>query len=145
QWDEMFDVNLKGAFLFCRALVPHMKKRRSGHIINIASVAGLVTFPRGAGYCASKWGMVALTETLIQELKPYELKVPVICPGSGRLPDVMGSARLPRLDWANTLLPRVERDVQLLRQVYRSAEDRYVELKQLNAVGRRPGGRLIMA
>jgi len=82
QWDEMFDVNLKGAFLFCRALVPHMKKRRSGHIINIASVAGLVTFPRGAGYCASKWGMVALTETLIQELKPYELKVSVICPGS---------------------------------------------------------------
>lgn len=82
QWDEMFDVNLKGAYLFCRAFVPHMKERRSGHIINIASVAGLVTFPRGAGYCASKWGMIALTETLMQELKPYELKVSVICPGS---------------------------------------------------------------
>ncbi|MFO7245797.1 MAG: SDR family oxidoreductase [Thermaerobacter sp.] len=82
QWDEMFDVNLKGAYLMCRAFVPHMKERRSGHIINIASVAGLVTFPRGAGYCASKWGVIALTETLIQELKPYELKVSAICPGS---------------------------------------------------------------
>ncbi|HEX6988556.1 MAG TPA: SDR family NAD(P)-dependent oxidoreductase, partial [Bacillota bacterium] len=63
---------------------PQMKERRSGHIINVASVAGLVTFPRGAGYCASKWGMIALTETLMQELKPYELKVSAVCPGSVR-------------------------------------------------------------
>lgn len=82
QWDQMMAVNLKGAFLCCRTFVPAMKQRRSGHIINVASVAGLVTFPGGSGYCASKWGMIALTETLMQELKPFEIKVSAICPGS---------------------------------------------------------------
>jgi len=57
----------------------------------------------------------------------------------------MGSRRRFSLDEANALLPRLERDLHLLRQLYRSAKDRYVELKQLKAVGRRPDGRLIMA
>lgn len=82
QWDEMMAINLKGAFLCCRAFVPAFKRQRSGHILNIASVAALTAFEGGAGYCASKWGMMALTETLILELKPYEVKVSVLCPGS---------------------------------------------------------------
>lgn len=82
QWDEMMGVNLKGAFLCCRAFVPVFKRQRSGHIINISSVAGLTAFEGGSGYCASKWGLMGLTETLLLELKPYEVKVSVICPGS---------------------------------------------------------------
>lgn len=81
-WDAMMAVNLKGPFLVCRAFVPALKRQRAGHLIQIASVAGLTVFAGGAGYCASKWGLMALTETLILELKPYEVKVSVICPGS---------------------------------------------------------------
>lgn len=82
QWDHMMAVNLKGPFLCCRAVLPSMKERRRGLIINVASVAGLTTFPGGSAYCASKWGVMALTDTLRQELRPYELKVTAICPGS---------------------------------------------------------------
>ncbi len=81
-WDEMMAVNLKGPFLCARAVAPVMAAQRSGHIINISSVAGTTTFPGGGGYCASKWGLMALTDVLMQELKPYEVKVSVICPGS---------------------------------------------------------------
>lgn len=82
QWDAMLDVNLKGAFLCSRAVLPGMKKRRDGQIINIASVAGITVFPGGGGYSASKWGLVGLTETLREELKPFEVRASVICPGS---------------------------------------------------------------
>lgn len=83
-WDAMMAVNLRGAFLCAREAARLMMERRSGHIINVSSVAGLTTFPGGAGYCASKWGLMALTETLVQELKPYGVKVSVVCPGSVR-------------------------------------------------------------
>lgn len=81
-WDEMMAVNLKGPFLWTKAVLPHMMERRDGHIIMISSVAGTTTFPEGAGYCASKWGLMALADTLRQEVKPYELRVTAICPGS---------------------------------------------------------------
>lgn len=82
QWDEMMNVNLKGVFLCCKYAIPVLKKQKSGQIINISSVAGTVTFKNGGGYCASKHGLMALNEVLIQELKPYKIKVSVICPGS---------------------------------------------------------------
>ncbi|WP_027417282.1 SDR family oxidoreductase [Aneurinibacillus terranovensis] len=82
QWDEMMNVNLKGAFLCTKYVVPHLIARKAGHIINISSVAGTVTFPGGAGYCASKFGLMAFNDILMQELKPHNIKVSVICPGS---------------------------------------------------------------
>lgn len=82
QWDEMMNVNLKGVFLCTKYTAPHMIKRQSGHIINISSVAGTVTFPGGGGYCASKFGLMAFNDVLTQELKPHNVKVSVICPGS---------------------------------------------------------------
>ncbi|MMZ55842.1 Sepiapterin reductase [compost metagenome] len=82
QWDEMMNVNLKGVFLCTKYTAPHMIKRKSGHIINISSVAGTVTFPGGGGYCASKFGLMAFNDVLTQELKPHNVKVSVICPGS---------------------------------------------------------------
>lgn len=82
QWDEMMAVNLKGPFLCCRAFVPAFKRQREGHIIFIASVAALTVFEGGAGYCASKWGLMGLYETVLLELKPYQVKVSVVCPGS---------------------------------------------------------------
>ncbi|MBE3589808.1 MAG: SDR family NAD(P)-dependent oxidoreductase [Firmicutes bacterium] len=81
-WDEMMEVNARAPFLFSRAVIPGFKARREGHIVNIASVAGTTTFPRGAGYCASKWAVMALTDVLTAELKPYEVRVTAVCPGS---------------------------------------------------------------
>lgn len=80
-WDEMMAVNLKGAFLACKYAIPHLLKQK-GHIVNISSVAGTVTFPGGGGYCASKFGLMALSDVLTQELKPHEVKVSTLCPGS---------------------------------------------------------------
>jgi NAD(P)-dependent dehydrogenase (short-subunit alcohol dehydrogenase family) len=80
-WDEMMNVNLKGAFLTCKYAIPHLKKTE-GHIVNISSVAGTEAFPRGAGYCASKFGLMALSDTLALELKPHHVKVTALCPGS---------------------------------------------------------------
>ncbi|SEN26908.1 SDR family oxidoreductase [Lihuaxuella thermophila] len=81
QWDEMMNVNLKGAFLACKYAIPHLKATE-GHIVNISSVAGTEAFPNGGGYCASKFGLMALSDTLTLELKPYHVKVSTLCPGS---------------------------------------------------------------
>lgn len=81
-WDAMMSVNLKGPYLTCKYAIPHFIKRKEGHIINISSVAGTVTFKGGGGYCASKFGLMALTDVLTQELKPHKVRVSVICPGS---------------------------------------------------------------
>ena len=82
EWDTMMAVNLKGPYLTCKYAIPHFIERKSGHIINISSVAGTVTFKGGGGYCASKFGLMALTDVLTQELKPHKVRVSVICPGS---------------------------------------------------------------
>ncbi|MGA8941524.1 MAG: SDR family NAD(P)-dependent oxidoreductase [Thermoactinomyces sp.] len=81
EWDKMMDVNLKGAFLHCKYAIPHLKKTE-GHIVNISSIAGTEAFSTGAGYCASKFGMMALTDALTLELKPHQVKVTALCPGS---------------------------------------------------------------
>lgn len=81
-WDAMMNVNLKGTFLCTKYIIPHLISRKSGHIINISSVAGTVTFKGGGGYCTSKFGLMAFTDILTQELKPHNIKVSVICPGS---------------------------------------------------------------
>lgn len=82
KWDEMINVNLKGAFLCTKYVVPSMLHQGAGHIINISSVAGIEGFPAGTGYSASKFGLMGLTDSLLKELKPYGIKVSVICPGS---------------------------------------------------------------
>ncbi|MBX6351477.1 MAG: SDR family NAD(P)-dependent oxidoreductase [Clostridia bacterium] len=80
--DEMLGVNLKGPFIWSQAALPFLERQRDGHLVFISSVAGTTTFEGGAGYCASKWGVMALADTLRQEVKPYELRVTVVCPGS---------------------------------------------------------------
>lgn len=82
QFDEMLAVNLRGPFLCAKAVLPTMIRQHGGHIINVSSVAGTTTFPGGGGYCASKWGLEALTQTLMQEGKPHRIKVSAINPGS---------------------------------------------------------------
>jgi NAD(P)-dependent dehydrogenase (short-subunit alcohol dehydrogenase family) len=83
-WDETISVNLTGAFLCARAVLPHMAKRKSGKIINISSVAGHKGYPLRAPYSVSKWGMIGLSQTLAAEWGSYNIQVNTISPGPVR-------------------------------------------------------------
>jgi 3-oxoacyl-[acyl-carrier protein] reductase len=81
-WDRILNTNLRGVFYAIRAFAPLMIERRFGHIINISSLAGKNPLPKGAAYAASKWGLNGLTYSLAEELRAYNIRVAVICPGS---------------------------------------------------------------
>jgi NAD(P)-dependent dehydrogenase (short-subunit alcohol dehydrogenase family) len=90
-WDRTIDINLKGYFLVAQAVAKEMVKRKSGVIINIASIAmGQVGigFPSLTHYCASKGGIVGMTEAMAIELAPFNIRVNVISPGAIETPMV---------------------------------------------------------
>ena len=82
EWDLMIDVNIKGVLYGIAAALPHMKARKSGHIINVSSVAGHRVLENSAVYSATKFAVRALSEGLRGEVKPYNLRTTVISPGA---------------------------------------------------------------
>ena len=82
EWDRVMDTNLKGVFLMSRAVAPQMIRRRTGHIINISSLAGKNAFAGGGVYCASKWGLLGFTASMAEDLRGYGIRVSAVCPGS---------------------------------------------------------------
>jgi len=81
-FNTTIDTNLRGTFLTCREVLPSMIERQTGHIINIASIAGKVGTANRAVYCASKFGVVGFSEALAEEVRQHGIRVAVICPGS---------------------------------------------------------------
>jgi len=81
QWDEVFNVNLRGAFLCCRAIVPVMIKQGRGKIINIASTAAKKPLANRTLYVATKMGLIGFTRALAVELGKFNINVNAICPG----------------------------------------------------------------
>lgn len=81
EWDEVVDVNLKGTFLCCRAALTRMVPKRTGSIINIASIWGLVGAACEAHYSASKGGVIAFTKALAKEVGPSRVRANAIAPG----------------------------------------------------------------
>ena len=81
EWDRMIDVNLKGVLYGIAAALPHMKAQKSGHFINVASVAGHKVGPGNAVYAATKHGVRVISEGLRQEVKPYNIRTTIISPG----------------------------------------------------------------
>ena len=80
-WDAMIDINVKGLLYVSKAVIPQMIAQKSGHIINIGSVAGKEVYPNGNVYCASKFAVDALNKSMQIDLNPYGIRVGAIHPG----------------------------------------------------------------
>jgi NADP-dependent 3-hydroxy acid dehydrogenase YdfG len=81
-WDAMIDGNVKGLLYVSRAIMPLMVKRKTGHIINLSSVAGKYTYANGAVYCASKKAVETISEGMRLDLTQHGIKVTNIAPGA---------------------------------------------------------------
>lgn len=82
EWDTMIDVNIKGVLNGIAAVLPYMKEQKSGQIIKTSSVAGHKIFGGSAVYSATKFAVRALTEGLRMEVKPYNIRTTIVCPGA---------------------------------------------------------------
>jgi 3-hydroxy acid dehydrogenase/malonic semialdehyde reductase len=82
QWEEMIDANIKGLLYVSRAVIPQMRERNSGHILNIGSIAGKMTYPGGNVYCATKASVHALSEAMNIDLQGTGVRVGNIAPGA---------------------------------------------------------------
>ncbi|WBF47568.1 oxidoreductase [Serratia rubidaea] len=100
--DEMvqqFNVNVFGAVALMKAFLPYFRARRAGHIVNITSMGGFITMPGISYYCGSKFALQGISETLTQELKPFNIAVTAVQPGSFRT------------DWAGRSMVRAARSI----------------------------------
>jgi SDR family mycofactocin-dependent oxidoreductase len=93
-WDAMLDINLKGAWMVARRVIPHMIARKAGVIINNSSIAGLRGMARLSHYAASKWGLVGLTKSWALELAPHNIRVVSLHPTGVNTPMNDGLAAL---------------------------------------------------
>lgn len=81
-WEQMIDTNIKGLIYVSRAVIPYMLAQGSGHIINVGSIAGRQAYPKGNVYCATKFAVNALTETMRMDLNGTNIRVGQIQPGA---------------------------------------------------------------
>lgn len=85
-WDRVFDVNARGTFLLCRAVIPAMRAHGGGSIVNMASIAGMVGLRNRAAYCASKGAVIALTRAMAVDHVSHGIRVNAVCPGTVNSP-----------------------------------------------------------
>ncbi|OLO04061.1 oxidoreductase [Salinicola socius] len=96
---RQFDVNVFGAVAVTKAVLPYMRARRCGHILNITSMGGFITMPGIAYYCGSKFALEGISEVLGKEVKPFNIHVTAVAPGSFRT------------DWAGRSMSRTPRSI----------------------------------
>ena len=96
---KQFDVNVFGAVAVMQAVLPHMRQRRAGHIVNVTSMGGLTAFPGVGIYNGSKYALEGISEALAKEVKPLGIKVTIVEPGSFRT------------DWAGRSMVHVEKTI----------------------------------
>jgi NAD(P)-dependent dehydrogenase (short-subunit alcohol dehydrogenase family) len=98
EWDEVLATNLKGTFLSNRAVLATMIENRSGQIVNLSSAAGRQGRPLDSAYCASKFGVIGLSESVAQEVSRYGIKVHVVLPSAVDTPLWRQNGPVPRPD-----------------------------------------------
>lgn len=81
-WERMIDTNIKGLLYVTRVVSPGMVSRKSGHIVNLGSIAGKGVYPNGAVYCATKHAVDALSQGMRMDMLPYNIRVTQVCPGA---------------------------------------------------------------
>ncbi|WP_250475763.1 oxidoreductase [Caballeronia sp. GAFFF1] len=113
---RQFDVNVFGAVAMMKAVLPGMRARRKGHILNITSMGGFITMPGIAYYCGSKFALEGISETLAKEVKAFGIAVTAVAPGSFRT------------DWAGRSMARTPRSIAdydaLFDPIRRAREDK---------------------
>jgi NADP-dependent 3-hydroxy acid dehydrogenase YdfG len=82
QWTEMFETNVNGIFYMCKIATPIMKAKGRGHIVNIASTAGIEGYPQVSGYCGSKFAVKGMSQSMYKEMRDFGIKVTCVFPGS---------------------------------------------------------------
>lgn len=127
QWSEVIDTNLTGVFNACHLSLPHMRRRGGGYIINISSLAGKNPFGGAAAYCASKSGLNAYSEALMQEVRYENIRVTYIMPGSVAT-GFSGGDQTKGADWKISSDDVAEVVIDLLKTDPRSLQSR-VELR----------------
>ncbi len=127
QWSEIMDTNLTGVFNACHAAIPHLRERGGGSIINISSLSGTNPFVRGAAYCASKAGLNAFSEAMMQELRYDNIRVSCVAPGSVATEFAQGDPS-KGADWKVSPDEVAEVVLNLLRHPVRSLPSR-VEIR----------------
>ena len=106
EWDRTLAVDLKAHFLTCRAVLPHMRRRGAGHIVNVASIAGRhVSLANSIAYTSAKAGVIGFTRHLAQEVGPDGIRVNAIAPGPART------------DFSSVFTPGSEREAQLRARI----------------------------
>lgn len=96
---RQFDVNVFGAVAIAKAFLPRFRARRSGFIVNVTSMGGMITMPGIAYYCGSKFALQGISEVMRSEMAPFGVRVTALCPGSFRT------------DWAGRSMVRTERSI----------------------------------
>ncbi|NKM01981.1 oxidoreductase [Rhizobium leguminosarum] len=96
---RQFDVNVFGAVAVAKAFLPRFRERRSGFIVNVTSMGGMITMPGIAYYCGSKFALQGISEVMRSEMAPFGVHVTTLCPGSFRT------------DWAGRSMVRTERSI----------------------------------
>lgn len=99
QWKKMYETNVDGLFYMTKYLLPQMKEREHGHIINISSTAGLEGYPQVAAYCGTKHAVRAISESMYKELREFNVKVTCVYPGSVKTDFFDNTESIDAHDW----------------------------------------------
>ena len=129
EYDEMMDTNVRSTFLFTRYAVPLMVKQGSGTILIISSMAGIYGFAGEAVYCATKFAQVGFAQALDKELRPFGIKVGVICPGGVKTEFALGKGRTQKSVAESGMLEPEDVAGAVLYACTQSPKSRIIEVK----------------